>query len=93
MADAGVRSIDDLKNYGRALSNCGEALNDTFTDILNETNRVCEGWNDNNAQQFVERMTNKATELQKLSEIMIEFSAYIQKQCDILDEYERNKIR
>lgn len=91
--DAGVRSIEDLENYGKALAQCSEALNETLTDIQKETKRVCDGWNDKKAQLFEEELYKKTTELQKLAEIMTSFSDYIKSQCIILKEYEHNQIK
>lgn len=85
---ASVRNIEELSQYGKALSNCGESLKATYSGLMHETNRVCDGWDDNKAIRFIDELKNHATELNKLADTMKEFSVYIEKSCEILRNYD-----
>ena len=46
--DAGVRSVPDLRNFGKQLQQMGEQMYNVMTQAQRRMNYVSEGWHDDN---------------------------------------------
>lgn len=49
-------------------------------------NRACSTWQDKQAQTFMDQFTQERKEVDKMAQIMMEFSQYIEGYCKRADE-------
>lgn len=92
MADIGVRSIPDLRQFGDALKNVSEQMTQIFHNAEQRMHVVCEGWNDDNNRRFMEDFTQQVKMIEGISEKMKTYSQYIKRQCEILDAYKSTRL-
>ena len=52
-----------------------------------QMHQVCEGWNDSKNQAFMADFEEKCRTITQLSDEMQQYSQYISRTCDILDQY------
>lgn len=90
--EVGVRSIPELKQFGRDLKILSEQLSATFHATQKKMQVVCEGWNDQVNQKFMDEFQRNTVEIDKISEQMIKFSQFIDKSCNILEMYQQNRL-
>ena len=86
--EVGVRSIPELKQFGRDLGVLSEQLSAAYHAANRKMHAVCEGWNDQVNTKFMQ-------EFQKDDEIaahMKEFSTFIKKSCEILETYQSTRL-
>lgn len=90
--DVGVRSIPDLKQFGKDLRSLSDQLTSAFTLAERRMHAVCDGWNDQNNQQFMSEFSQSSKEISKIAMQMQSYSEYITKSCDILEMYQQNRM-
>ncbi len=90
--EVGVRNVADLKQFGVDLKRLGEQLAGAFTMAEKKMHVACEGWTDQNNQQFMQEFSRSAKEICKIASQMEEYSKYIIKNCDILEMYQHNRM-
>lgn len=90
--EVGVRNVQELKQFGKDLGRLGEQLKATFHAAEQKMKNVCEGWNDNVNQKFMEAFSKDAKEIDQISERMAQFSQFIGKSSEILEMYQNNKF-
>ena len=86
-SDASVKNIDQLRQFGTNLKNAGENLTTLFQRLNMQMHQVCEGWNDDKNQAFMNDFENKCRDITRLSQEMQAYSQYISRTCDILEQY------
>ena len=85
--DAGVKNIEQLRQFGRNLSTAGGNLINLFGKLNMQMHTVCEGWNDDMNRKFMADFEKRCQEIQQLSNEMQSYSQFIAKTCEILDQY------
>ena len=90
--EVGVRNVQDLKQFGNDLKRLSEQLSNAFHAAENKMNRVCEGWNDNSNQKFMEAFQKDAKQIDEISNRMQEYAKFIGKSAEILEMYRSNRI-
>ena len=83
----GVTDISELRQFGSKLNQAADACTNLFTHLNAETNRVCSSWNDDKATKFMQTFEERKREIDKLSQEMRDFSAYISRLADAADNY------
>lgn len=86
--DAGVKSIPELRHFGRNLSQASQALTTLFQTLNSQMHSVCDNWDDTQAQKFIPVFEQSKREIDKISQEMQHFSEYLNK---LSDAYERVK--
>lgn len=86
-SDASVRDIDQLRQFGTNLRNAGENLDILFQRLKAQMHQVCEGWNDSKNQTFMNDFEGKCRDITRLSQEMQQYSQYISRTCEILEQY------
>ena len=61
--EVGVRSVQDLKQFGSDLKRLSEQLSNAFHAAEKKMNRVCEGWNDTSNQKFMTEFQKDAKQI------------------------------
>ena len=90
--EVGVRNVQELKQFGRDLKKLSEQLSATFRAAEKKMTQVCEGWNDNVNQKFMEEFSRDAREIDQISERMEKFALFISKSSEILEMYQQNRL-
>jgi uncharacterized protein YukE len=90
--DAGVRSIDDLRNFGKQIQSMGEQMFNVMQQAQRRMNYVSEGWHDDNNEKFKARFNESVKMIQKMSEEFKQYNDYLRKTCEILEMYKGNKL-
>lgn len=85
--DAGVKDLAELRQFGSKLNQAAEACTNLFQQLNAECHRVCESWNDDKATQFMQNFDQRNREIERLSQEMREFSAYIDRLARVLEDY------
>lgn len=83
----GVKDISELRQFGSKLNQAADACTNLFTHLNAETNRVCSSWSDDKATKFMQTFEEHKREIDKLSQEMRDFSAYIFRLADAADNY------
>lgn len=90
--DAGVRSVPELRDFGKNLQKMGEQMYGVMTQAQRRMNYVSEGWHDDNNEKFKVRFNESVQMIKKMSEEFRQYNEYLQRQCDILDQYKGNRL-
>ena len=90
--DAGVKSIPDLRDFGKNLQKMGEQMYGVMTQAQRRMNQVSEGWHDDNNERFKTRFAESVQMIKKMSEEFRTYNEFLQRQCDILDQYTSNRL-
>ena len=85
--DASVRNVDELRQFGRSLTQAGQNLNTLFQKLKMQMHRVCEGWNDDKNRQFMADFEQKAKDINQMAQEMDVYAQFLRKTCDVLDQY------
>ena len=56
-------------------------------DINAETHRICDSWNDDKASRFMQTFEERKREIDRLSQEMRDFSAYISRLAQAAEDY------
>ncbi len=91
--DAGVRSIPELRHFGKQMQQMGEQMYKVMLDAQKRMNYVSQGWQDDINDKFKERFGVSVNHIKKMSDEFTQYNKYIQSQCDILENYNRNNIK
>ena len=83
----GVKDISELRQFGSKLNQAADACTNLFNHLNAETNRVCSSWSDDKATKFMQTFEERKREIDKLSQEMRYFSAYISRLADAADNY------
>ena len=90
--DAGVKSVPDLRDFGKNLQKMGEQMYGVMTQAQQRMNYVSEGWNDTNNEKFKARFAESVQMIKKMSEEFRVYNEFLQRQCDVLDQYKGNHL-
>ena len=85
--DAGVKDIAELRQFGTKLNQAAEACTNLFQHLNAETHRICDSWNDDKASRFMQTFEERKREIDRLSQEMREFSAYISRLAQAAEDY------
>lgn len=83
-----VRSREDLREFASYLRSLAGKLTDEFSQARQSMYKVNEGWQDNQNQRFMEEFEQSVELINQISEHMVEYSSFLHRCCDILDEYD-----
>ena len=86
MTEVGVRSIPELRQFGANLNQASAALATLFQQLTTQMHSAMEGWNDNQARSFANDFERSKAQIDKMSQEMQKFSAYINNYCAKLEE-------
>lgn len=86
--DAGVRSIPELRQFGTTLNQASVALSTLFQQLNGQMHQVCDSWNDDKARSFSNDFAQSKAQIDKISQEMQQFSTYIIRSCEILEQYQ-----
>ena len=86
MTEVGVRSIPELRQFGANLNQASAALATVFQQLTTQMHSAMEGWNDNQARSFANDFDRSKAQIDKMSQEMQKFSAYINNYCAKLEE-------
>lgn len=84
--DLHIGQIPELRLFGKNLSQASGALSTLFNQLGQQMNRACSTWQDKQAQTFMDQFTQERKEVDKMAQIMMEFSQYIEGYCKRADE-------
>lgn len=84
--DFNIRSVPDLKQFGTDLNKAGATLDVIVQHLNSKINQALEGWNDDNARAFAAEFERSKVQLAKISQDMQQFSSYINRRCEILEQ-------
>lgn len=84
--DLHIGQIPELRLFGKNLNQASGALSTLFNQLGQQMNRACSTWQDKQAQTFMEQFTQERKEVDKMAQIMMEFSQYIEGYCKRADE-------
>lgn len=90
--EVGVRSIPNLRQFGRDLSVLSEQLANAYHAANRKMQVVCDGWNDQVNQKFMQEFQKDEKQIDEIAARMKEFSAFINKSCDILELYQNVRL-
>ena len=90
--DAGVRSVPELRNFGKQLQQVGEQMYGVMVNAQRRMNYVSEGWQDDKNEKFKGVFEQSVKMIKAMSEEFARYNDYVQKQCDILDQYKGNNL-
>jgi len=92
MADVGVRSIPELRQFGNNLNQASASLSNLFQILNSQMQQAFQGWNDQNAQAFVTEFDRSKAQIDKIAHDMQQFSSYISRYCEKLEESQNIRI-
>ena len=84
--DLYIGNIPELRKFGKNLNKASGALSTLFNQLGQQMNYACSTWQDAQAQRFMEQFTQERAEMEKMSQVMLEFSQYIEGYCQRADE-------
>ena len=90
--DAGVKSVPDLRDFGRQVQQMGEQMYDVMQRAQLRMNQVCEGWHDLTNERFKARFDESVRTIKQMSEEFRAYNEFLTRACDILDMYKGNKL-
>ena len=85
--EVAIRNIDELRQFSGNLKNLGTQLSQIFHNAENHLRHVSEGWDDEKNAKFAEEFSEEVRNIDALSQKMIEHSAYLDRLCNIQEEY------
>lgn len=86
MADVGVRSIPELRQFGTNLNQASVSLANLFQILNGQMNQACQGWNDQKAQSFMSDFDRSKAQIDRIAQEMQQFSSFIRRYCEKLEE-------
>ena len=85
--DVGIRNIDELRQFSSSLKNLGIQMSQIFHNAENNLRHVSEAWDDKKNAKFAAEFSEEVRNIDALSQKMIEHAAYLDRLCNIQDEY------
>ena len=90
--DLHIGQIPELRQFGKNLNQASGALNNLFNQLGSQMNRACGTWQDQQAQRFMEEFRTSRAQVEKMSQVMLEFSNYIQRYCQKAEEVQNVRM-
>lgn len=91
--DVGVRSRAELRQFGAKLNQASSMLDGMFQHLGAQMQMALSGWDDDRARAFTAEFDRSKAEIRKISNEMQEFSSYISRFCNKLDDAYNTRIR
>lgn len=91
-SDAGVKSIEDLRQFSAYMKMLSSNMIDEFSHARTEMYRVNEGWNDTENLRFMEEFEQSIALIGQIAEHMDRYSCFIDKKCEILEQYINTRL-
>ena len=85
--DVGIRNVDELRQFSGNLKNLGTQMSQIFHNAEDNLRHVSDGWDDEKNAKFAEEFSEEVRKIDALSQKMIEHAAYLDRICNIQDEY------
>ena len=85
--EVGIRNIDELRQFSGNLKNLGSQMSQIFHNAENHLRHVSEGWDDEKNAKFAEEFSEEVRNIDVLSQKRIEHAAYLNRLCDIQEQY------
>jgi len=85
--DVGIRNIDELRQFSSNLQNLGNQMSQIFHNAENHLRHVSEGWHDEKNDKFAEEFSAEVRNIDLMSQKMIEHATYLNRLCDIAEQY------
>ena len=90
--DLHIGQIPELRQFGKNLNQASGALSTLFNQLGQQMNRACSTWQDAQAQRFMEQFTQERAEVEKMAELMMQFSQFIERYCQKADELQNERM-
>ncbi len=90
--DHHIGQIPELRQFGQNLNQASGALSTLFNQLGQQMNRACSTWQDTQAQRFMEQFTQERAEVEKMAELMMQFSQFIERYCQKADELQNVRM-
>ena len=90
--DLHIGQIPELRQFGKNLNQASGALNHLFNQLGNQMNRACGTWQDQQAQRFMEEFQTSRAQVERMSQVMLEFANYIQRYCQKAEEIQNIRM-
>ena len=90
--DLHIGQIPELRQFGKNLAQASGALDNLFNQLGKQMNRACSTWQDQQAQRFMEEFRTSRAQVEKMSQVMLEFSNYIQRYCQKAEEVQNVRM-
>ena len=90
--EVGVRSIPQLKQFGKDLNTLSEQLTAAYHAATRKMQTVCEGWNDQVNMKFMQEFQKDEKQIDEIAAHMKQFSSFINKSCEILEMYQNTRL-
>ncbi|MCQ2239907.1 MAG: WXG100 family type VII secretion target [Bacteroidaceae bacterium] len=84
---AGVKSVAELRQFSAKLNQAADACSVLFQNLNNDTHRICESWEDEKATKFMQTFEVSHRNVEKIAQEMKEFSAYITRLAERVEDY------
>ena len=85
--EVGIRNIDELRQFSGNLKDLGVQMSQIFHNAELHLRHVSEGWDDEKNAKFAEEFSEEVRKIDVLSQKMIEHAAYLNRLCDIAEQY------
>mgnify|MGYP003403005622 FL=1 len=85
--DVGIRNVDELRQFSGNLQNLGNQMSQIFHNAENHLRHVSEGWHDEKNDKFAEEFSAEVRNIDLMSQKMIEHATYLNRLCDIAEQY------
>lgn len=89
--DAGVKNIEQLRQFGRNLATASGNLTNLFGKLNMQMHAVLDSWNDESSQKFRVDFERRCKEIQQISAEMLRYSQYVAKKSERADEYKSTR--
>lgn len=90
-ADASAKSIDDLRQFERALQRYKDSLVQSTNDAVRAMNAVNQGWNDKVQVQFIQQFAEALKGIKQMAELVDERRRSVHVSIDKLQDYLNTK--
>lgn len=85
--DAKVISVGELRDFAQYLNWLSNTMMDEFSKATARIAEVNDNWNDRESERFMLEFVESVKQINTLSDLMQAYSQYVNKKCDILDQY------
>ena len=90
--DLHIGKIPELRQFGKNLNKASGALSTLFNQLGQQMNHACSTGQDTQAQRFMEQFTQERAEVEKMAELMMQFSQFIERYCQKADELQNVRM-
>lgn len=85
--DIKISHNDDLRQFATYLHNLGGQMNEEFVRARQIVSRVSENWDDDVQRRFMTDFEQCVEMINRISSVMDQHSAYVNRVCDVADQY------